>query len=43
MDQNNCCGDLIASDPASLQYLAPYAGTAMGEYFRDNSKHALII
>ena len=32
-----------ASDPASLQYLAPYAGTAMGEYFRDNSKHALII
>ena len=32
-----------ASDPASLQYLAPYAGTAMGEYFRDNSGHALII
>ena len=32
-----------ASDPASLQYLAPYAGTAMGEYFRDNGKHALII
>ena len=32
-----------ASDPASLQYLAPYAGAAMGEYFRDNSKHALII
>lgn len=32
-----------ASDPASLQYLAPYAGTAMGEYFRDNSQHALII
>lgn len=31
------------SDPASLLYLAPYAGTAMGEYFRDNSKHALII
>ncbi len=32
-----------ASDPASLQYLAPYAGTAMGEYFRDAGKHALII
>lgn len=32
-----------ASDPASLQYLAPYAGTAMGEYFRDNKQHALII
>jgi F-type H+-transporting ATPase subunit alpha len=32
-----------ASDPASLQYLAPYAGTAMGEYFRDNKMHALII
>ncbi len=32
-----------ASDAASLQYLAPYAATAMGEYFRDNSEHALII
>lgn len=32
-----------ASDPASLQYLAPYAGTAMGEYFRDRGQHALII
>lgn len=32
-----------ASDPASLQYLAPYAGTAMGEYFRDNGQHALMI
>lgn len=32
-----------ASDPASLQYLAPYAGCAMGEYFRDNKQHALII
>ena len=31
------------SDPASLLYLAPYAGTAMGEWFRDNGKHALII
>ncbi len=32
-----------ASDAASLQYLAPYSGAAMGEYFRDNSGHALII
>lgn len=32
-----------ASDPASLQYLAPYAGCTMGEYFRDNKQHALII
>ncbi len=32
-----------ASDPASLQYLAPYSATAMAEYFRDNGKHALII
>ncbi|HYG84004.1 MAG TPA: F0F1 ATP synthase subunit alpha [Verrucomicrobiae bacterium] len=31
------------ADPASLLYLAPYAGTAMGEYFRDNKAHALII
>lgn len=31
------------ADPAPLLYLAPYAGTAMGEYFRDNSQHALII
>jgi len=32
-----------SSDPAPLQYLAPYAGCSMGEYFRDNGKHALII
>jgi F-type H+-transporting ATPase subunit alpha len=32
-----------ANDPAALQYLAPYAGTAMGEYFRDNGKHAYIV
>ncbi len=32
-----------ASDPASMQYLAPYAATTMGEYFRDNKQHALII
>ncbi len=32
-----------ASDPAALQYLAPYAGCAMAEYFRDSGRHALII
>jgi len=32
-----------AADAASLQYLAPYAGAAMGEYFRDNGQHALVI
>jgi F-type H+-transporting ATPase subunit alpha len=32
-----------ASEPAPLNFLAPYAGCAMGEYFRDNGKHALII
>jgi F-type H+-transporting ATPase subunit alpha len=32
-----------ASDPAPLQFLAPYTGCAMGEYFRDNGMHALII
>lgn len=32
-----------AADAASVQYLAPYAGTAIGEYFRDNGQHALII
>lgn len=32
-----------AADPAALQYLAPYSGCAIGEYFRDNSQHALII
>ncbi len=31
------------SDPASMLYLAPYAATAMGEYFRDNGEHALMI
>ena len=31
------------SDPASMLYLAPYAATAMGEYFRDNAQHALMI
>jgi len=32
-----------ASDPAPMQYIAPYAGCAIGEYFRDNGKHALCI
>src|SRR6266481_2198983 len=32
-----------ASDPAPMQYIAPYAGCAIGEYFRDNKKHALCI
>ncbi len=32
-----------ASDPAPLQFISPYAGCAMGEWFRDNGKHALII
>jgi len=32
-----------ASDPAPTQYIAPYSGAAMGEYFRDSGKHALIV
>ncbi|MDW7645153.1 MAG: F0F1 ATP synthase subunit alpha [Desulfuromonadales bacterium] len=32
-----------ASDPAPLQFIAPYTGVTMGEFFRDNGKHALII
>ena len=32
-----------ASDPAPMQFLAPYSGTAMAEYYRDNGKHALIV
>ena len=32
-----------ASDPAPMQYIAPYSGCAMGEYFRDRGKHALCI
>ncbi len=32
-----------ASDPAPLQYLAPFAGCTMGEYFRDNGMHALVV
>jgi len=32
-----------ASDPAALQYIAPYAGCALGEYFRDRGRHALLV
>jgi F-type H+-transporting ATPase subunit alpha len=32
-----------ASDPATMQYIAPYSGCAMGEYFRDRGKHCLVI
>ncbi len=32
-----------ASDPAPLQFIAPYSGCSIGEYFRDNGKHALIV
>ena len=32
-----------ASDPAPLQFVAPYCGASMGEFFRDNGKHALIV
>jgi len=32
-----------ASDPAPLQYIAPYSGTAIAEYFRDTKRHALVI
>jgi F-type H+-transporting ATPase subunit alpha len=32
-----------ASDPATMQYIAPYAGCTMGEYFRDRGQHALVI
>ncbi|HTH54206.1 MAG TPA: F0F1 ATP synthase subunit alpha [Edaphobacter sp.] len=32
-----------ASDPAPMQFLAPFAATAIGEYFRDNGRHALVI
>ncbi len=35
--------DASASSPAAMQYLAPYAGCAMGEYFRDSNRHALCI
>ena len=38
-----CVVAATASDPAPLQFLAPYTGTAIGEYFRDNGMHALIV
>ncbi|KAJ3225907.1 ATP synthase subunit alpha, mitochondrial [Clydaea vesicula] len=39
----SCVVAATASDSAPLQFLAPYSGAAIGEYFRDNGKHALII
>ena len=39
----SCVVAATASDSAPLQFLAPYSGCAIGEYFRDNGKHALII
>jgi F-type H+-transporting ATPase subunit alpha len=33
----------VASDPAPMQYIAPFSGATMGEYFRDSGRHALII
>lgn len=39
----SCIVAATASDSAPLQYLAPYTATTLGEYFRDNGKHALII
>lgn len=41
--QNSIIVLTSASDPAALQYLAPYAGCAMGEYFRDTGRDALIV
>ncbi len=41
--QNSIVVVASAGDPAPLQYLAPYAGCAMGEYFRDNGMHAVIM
>jgi len=41
--ENTCIVSATASDSAPLQFLAPYAGCAIGEWFRDNSLHALII
>merc|ERR1711981_1066342 len=47
LDEKEAMGNCIivaatASDAAPLQFLAPYSGTAMAEYFRDNGKHAVI-
>jgi len=48
LEDNDCLKYTIivaatASEAAPLQFLAPYSGCAIGEYFRDNGKHALII
>jgi len=48
LEENDCLKYTIivaatASEAAPLQFLAPYSGCAIGEYFRDNGKHALII
>merc|ERR1712054_120884 len=48
MEDNGCMGfttivEATASDAAPLQFLAPYSGASLGEYFRDNGMHALII
>jgi F-type H+-transporting ATPase subunit alpha len=48
LEENGAMGHTIivsssASEPAPLQYIAPYTGCAIGEYFRDNKRHALII
>ncbi len=37
-----CVVSATASDPAPLQFIAPYSGTAIGEYYRDSARHALI-
>lgn len=38
-----CVISACASDPATMQYIAPYAGCSIGEYYRDNGQHALIV
>ena len=48
LEENGAMGHTIvvsatASEPAPMQYIAPYTGCAIGEYFRDNGRHALII
>ena len=43
LSPNSIVVSATASDAAPLQYLAPYSGCAMGEFFRDNGMHALII
>jgi F-type H+-transporting ATPase subunit alpha len=48
LEENGAMGYTIvvaatASDPAPMQYLAPYSGTAIGEYFRDTKRHALVV